>query len=162
MAAERAGCSKEDAVPTKSAKEGSETRRSLRWAPRQQARRAAAMGAAGVGPLRQAVVQLPCSACARVVLMMALRCDALSMAGGRATPVGAAAVSCAVAPGTTAARTACAAREGVSDDRQQSHAARTCVRWGSAGGQQALLSTAATATRAVQRRVHLCVGWSAL
>jgi hypothetical protein len=45
---------------------------------------------------------------------------------------------------------------------QQSDAAWTCVRWDSVGGQQALLSAAATAARAVQRRARLCVGLSAL
>jgi hypothetical protein len=80
------------------------------------------MGQVGGGQLRQAVARSPCSACARVALTTALRYAAPDMAGSSATPAGAAAASCAIAPGTTAARTACAVREGVSGGRQRSKA----------------------------------------
>jgi hypothetical protein len=69
-------------VQAESAKEGSETPRRLRCAPRQQARRAAAMGQVGVGQLRQAAARWPCSACARAALTTALHCAAVGMDRG--------------------------------------------------------------------------------
>jgi hypothetical protein len=147
-------------VQAESAKEGSETPRRLRCAPRQQARRAAAMGQVGVGELRQAAARWPCSACARAALTTALHCAAVGMDRG---------------PGVVRGSSSGELRDGARDDcgkdgvcgargrvqrqaAQQSHAAWTCVRWDSVGGQQALLSAAVTAARAVQGRLCLLCG----